>query len=59
MCQLQGVLRSTLVSGKQFATSSPHTGKYVINSYDFKVENFGGRKFLQECFAGMDFQKRS
>ena len=61
MCQLQGVvrsIRSTLVSNKQLATYYPHTGKYVMNSYDFKVENLLGRKFLQECSAVTNFHKR-
>ena len=56
-----GVLRSTVVSGKESATYSPHTGKYVMNFYDSKlmisrykvsrVENFV--RMFHECFAGI------
>ena len=37
---MRGILRSTLDSGKKLATYTPHTGKYVMNFNDFKVENF-------------------
>ena len=55
---IAGRPESTQVRDKELATYSPHTGKYVMNSYDFKVENFAGGKFLQECFAVTNFHKR-